>query len=369
MTTPKEKVKLGGRACCSPFDVLWIRHSMSTANLGKVDKILIRSTNWIGDAVMTVPAMGTVREAFPHAQIAVVANPVVAELFAGHPYCDRTIIWDKKNINKGLSGLLRFGMDLRSENFDLAILFQNAIEAAIMTWLARIPKRIGYRTDGRGMLLSHGIPAGRREKRLHHIDYYLHLLDRAGVKSDPGRLSLYCSKEEIAWAREKLAGRTWIAVNAGAAYGSAKRWIPERFAATANRIHRKLKTHFLLLGGPEDILVGNHILATMQAPHLNLIGQTSIRQLMALLSQCRLLLTNDSGPMHIAAALGIPIVALFGPTDHTTTSPLSSFCRIIRHETDCAPCLKRHCPTDHRCMTAISVEEVAEAVLGLLDRE
>lgn len=341
---------------------------MAAADFKKVQKILIRSTNWLGDAVMTVPAMGAVRKAFPHSEIVVVGNPAVAELFTEHPCCDRIIIWDKKNESRGLTGLLRFSRDLRKEGFDLAILFQNAIEAAIMAWLARIRNRMGYCTDGRGLLLTHGVPVSRRERRLHHVDYYLHMLNRAGISSDPGQLSLYCTKEEIMWAREKLADRTWVAVNAGAAYGPAKRWYPERFAATADKIHQEFKTHLLLLGGSGDIAVGSQISTTMQAPHLNLIGKTSIRQLMALLSQCRLLLTNDSGPMHIAAALGIPIVALFGPTDHTTTSPVSNCCQIVRHEMDCAPCLKRHCPTDHRCMSAISVEEVMEAVRGLLDR-
>jgi len=341
---------------------------MTAADFEKVQKILIRSTNWLGDAVMIVPAMGAVRKAFPHCEMVLVGNPAVAELFAGHPFCDRILIWDRKHANKGLTGLLRFSMNLRRECFDLAILFQNAIEAAIMAWLARIPNRIGYRTDGRGMLLTHGVPVGRRERRLHHVDYYLHMINRAGIKNDPGRLSLYCTKEEMMWAREKLADRTWVAVNAGAAYGSAKRWLPDRFAVTADKLFKEFGTHLLLLGGPGEILIGSHISRLMHAPHLNLIGKTSIRQLMALLSHCRLLLTNDSGPMHIAAAMGTPVVALFGPTDPTTTSPVGSLSRILRHETDCAPCLMRHCPTDHRCMTAISVEEVVEGARSLLDR-
>ncbi|MDY0039771.1 MAG: lipopolysaccharide heptosyltransferase II [Desulforhabdus sp.] len=331
-------------------------------------KILIRSTNWLGDAVMTVPAMGAVRAAFPHAEIVVVATPAVAELFAGHPACDRVMIWDKKHANRGLVGLLRFSLNLRKAGFDLAILFQNAIEAAIMTWLARIPNRIGYRTDGRAMLLSHGIPISQRERRLHHTDYYLHMINRAGIRNAPGQVSLYCTQGEIEWARQKLADRAWIAINPGAAYGSAKRWLPQRFAATANTMYQELGAHLLLLGGPEDIAIGRQISEMMHTPHMNLIGKTSIRQLMALLSQCRLLLTNDSGPMHIAAALGTPVVAVFGPTDQTATSPVGTFSRVVRRETDCAPCLKRHCPTDHRCMTAIGVEDVMEAVRSLLDR-
>lgn len=340
---------------------------MTGSNRRNVGRILIRSTNWLGDAVMTIPAMGMVRKAFPRAEIALVANPGVAELMAEHPCCDEIIVWDKKNSHPGAAGLIRFSRYLRKQRFDLAILFQNAMEAAIMVWLARIPERMGYRTDGRGWLLNRGVPIGSGEKRLHHVDYYLHMLERAGVEGEPGELSLHCTHDEEGWARDELSGRTWVAVNPGAAFGSAKRWLPERFASAADKIWQEFGTHILLLGGADESSIGSRISQRMHAPHLNLIGKTSIRQLLALLSQCRLLLTNDSGPMHIAAALDIPVVALFGSTDHTTTSPRGKFCRIVRHEVDCAPCLKRHCPTDHRCMTSIGVDEVTEAVRSLLD--
>ncbi len=331
-----------------------------------IRKIFIRSTNWIGDAVMTTPAMSRVRAAFPHAEIVVAANPTVAELLGHHPDCDRLLIYDKKGKHHGLGGLLRFCGEVRKERFDLAILFQNAIEAAIMTTLAGIPRRAGYTTDCRGLLLTHRVRGWRRARRFHHTEYYLNMLAGLGIEGGNGRLHLRCTEEELAWARERLPGDRWVAINPGATYGSAKRWFPERFAAVADTIAEEFSTHILIIGGPNEGLIAEEVAANMRTQPLNLAGKTSVRELMALLSQCRLLVTNDSGPMHVAAAFGVPIVAIFGSTDHTTTSPLSSSCRIVRKPTACAPCLKTTCPTDHRCMTAISAEDVVEAARLLL---
>lgn len=332
----------------------------------EIRKILIRSTNWIGDAVMTTPALGMVRETFPHAEILVAANPIVAELFRFHPYCDGVLVFDKKKDHKGIQGFFRFCRNLRQEKFDLAILFQNAVEAAVMTRLAKIPIRAGYRTDGRGFLLSHGVPVGEAERRLHHTDYYRHMVQALGIDGGDGSLRLACTEEEISWAETKLQKGRWIAINPGAAFGSAKRWFPDRFAVVANVLAEERNARIVLIGGPDEIGVGREIETFMRAPVLNLIGKTSVREMMAILSRCRLVVTNDSGPMHVAAAFGIPITAVFGPTDHTTTGPLISSCRIVRKETECAPCLLRRCPTDHRCMKSVTAEDVLEAGRSLL---
>jgi heptosyltransferase-2 len=339
---------------------------LSSLSKQPVRRILLRSTNWIGDAVMTTPAMAAIRAAFPEAEIVVAANPAVAELFRRHPFCDRVLLFDKKGVHRGLSGLLRFAAELRRERFDLAILLQNAIEAALLALLAGIPRRAGYRTDGRGLLLTDGVPLGEAERCLHHTEYYLRMLRALGIEGEDGRLRLECTGEEIAWARQALGPGRYLAVNPGAAYGSAKRWFPERFAAVADTLAREYDLQVLLTGGPGEAEIGRDIAVAMRAPVLNLIGRTSVRQLMALLSLCRLVVTNDSGPMHVAAAFGVPIVAVFGPTDHTTTSPLGSAVRIVRRQTDCAPCLLRQCPTDHRCMEAVTVDDVLSAARDLL---
>jgi heptosyltransferase-2 len=315
---------------------------------------------------MTTPAMGALRSSFPSAEIVVAANPLVAELFRHHPYCDRVLVYDKKGEHKGLRGLFRFSGTLRREGFDLAILLQNAIEAALMVFIAGIPRRAGYDTDGRGLLLTHGVRVGDEERRLHHTRYYLRMLEALGIGGGDGSLRLFCTDDELDWAREQLGSGRAIAVNPGAAYGSAKRWYPERFAAVADRLASEYDARIILTGGPAEAEIGRDIAAAMKEAPLNLIGRTTVRQLMALLSRCRLVVTNDSGPMHVAAAFNVPVVAVFGPTDHTTTSPLAETSRIVRHPVDCAPCLLRQCPTDHRCMEAVTVEDVLLAARELL---
>jgi len=338
---------------------------MTELDTQNIQKILIRSTNWLGDAVLTTPAMGQLRKAFPKAEIVVAANPAVAEMLAHHPDLDRVMVWDKKHRHKGIHGLVQFSREVRKEKFDLAVLFQNAFEAAFMVWLARVPRRMGYRTDGRALLLNYGVPVSAAEHRLHHSEYYANMMKQAGVAAPIGRPRLYCSKQEIAWAEQQLPGDRWVAINPGAAYGSAKRWLPERFAEVAEKITEELGARIALIGSQQDVAVGAQIVSHSHASILNCIGKTTIRQLMALLTRCQLLITNDSGPMHMAAALATPLVAVFGPTDPLTTSPVTNRCRIVRHPVACAPCLKRHCPTDHRCMTAISVDEVMDAAHSL----
>ena len=339
---------------------------MAVSSFQNVSRILIRSTNWIGDAVMTTPAMGAVRAAFPDASITVAAPPAVAELFRPHPHCDRVMVFDKKRGHRGMRGLWRFARQLGREGFDLAVLFQNAFEAAAMVFMAKIPVRLGYKTDGRGLLLTCGVDAGPGEKLLHHTDYYLSLLERAGIRGGSGRPRLECTEVERAYARRLLsAHRFWVGINPGAAYGSAKRWLPERFAEVADSLAGRLGAGILITGGPGEEDIGRDIESALRSPCLNLAGRTTVRQLMAIIERCGLFVTNDSGPMHVAAALGVPIVALFGSTDPTTTSPLGENVRIVRKPVHCAPCLKRSCPTDHACMEAITAADVLEAAGSL----
>ncbi|MGO8943810.1 MAG: lipopolysaccharide heptosyltransferase II [Syntrophobacteraceae bacterium] len=329
-------------------------------------KILVRSTNWIGDAVMTTPAMGSIRAAFPSSEIVLAANPVVSELMTPHPFCDRVIVYDKRGPHRGIRGLWKFCRLLAMERFDLAILFQNAIEAAVMVKLARIKTRAGYGTDGRAILLTHAIRVTKEVRGLHHTQYYMNMLAELGIPRSGLELRLQCTDEEMSWARDVLGAGKWAAINPGAAYGSAKRWYPERFGQVADALGSDFGYQALLVGGPGEAAIGPEIESRMRSKPLNMIGRTSVRQLMALLASVQLVITNDSGPMHIAAAFDRPIVALFGPTDHSTTSPLSSRFSLVRKETECAPCLKRQCPTDHRCMADISVNDVLHAVETLL---
>ncbi len=315
---------------------------------------------------MTTPALGTVRSFFPNSEITVVANPIVAEVFRNHIDCDQILIFDKNGEHKGMMGFLRFCQKLRKQKFDLAILFQNAIEAAFMAFFAGIPSRGGFRTDGRGFLLTHSVSLQVADKRLHHTDYYLEMLKKIGIDGKRSGLKLTCTKQEINWTEGILGEKKWVAVNPGAAYGEAKRWFPDRFAQVADTLQNEFGVGVLLTGGPNELGIGCDIENFMHNKPLNMIGKTTVRQLMALLSQCVLVITNDSGPMHIAAAFDVPIVAVFGPTDHTTTSPLSDNAHLVRKDFPCAPCLLRVCPTDHRCMEAINTEDVLAVARSLL---
>jgi len=327
---------------------------------------MVRMPNWIGDAVMATPALAAIRRTFPRAQLTVVANPLVAELFVAHPDCDRVIRFDERSGHHGVGGLWQFCLNLRRERFELAVLLQNAFEAAVMAVLAGMPRRAGYRTDGRGLLLTDGVPAVDKKHGLHHVDYYLAMLRALGIDSDDRRLRLTLTPAEQQWVVAALGAGEWVAINPGASYGAAKRWLPERFAAVADALAADYGFRVVLTGGPGEAEVGADIAQAMRSEVRNLIGATTVRQLMAVLARCRLVVTNDSGPMHIAAAFGVPIVAVFGPTDHTTTSPLAGNCRIVRSPVDCAPCLLRECPTDHRCMTRVTAEEVLAAARALL---
>jgi heptosyltransferase II len=334
-----------------------------------VQRIFIRTANWIGDAVMSTPAIGAVRRQFPRAEIVVASNPTVTELFRFHPYCDRTLVFDKKGADSGAAGLFLFSRRLRREGFDLAILLQNAVEAAIMARLAGIPYLMGYRSDGRGLLLTHGVPVGPEEKRLHHTDYCLRMLEHFDISAPPVGLKLSCTPEELSWAHSLLGEIPWVAINPGAAYGSAKQWFPERFAAVADALVRDFGIRILLSGGPEEVRIGRDIERAMSSRPLNLIGKTTVRQLMALLASCRLVVTNDSGPMHIAAAFNVPVVAVFGPTDPSVTAPRCERAVVVRHQSDCAPCRLRLCPSDHQCMEGVRPDEVLAAAVDLLRRK
>jgi len=331
----------------------------------KATRILVRSTNWIGDAVMTTPALKAIRETFADAHIAVVANPLVAQLFTGHPDCDEVIVYDRHGAHAGIFGFLRFVGVLRQKKFDSAFLFQNAIEAAIMTLLAGVRRRAGYMTDGRRLLLTHPVPVSDHEKAMHHTDYYLHMLAQCGVTTQAKLQTLSLEADEVTWATRQMP-RPYAVINPGAAYGSAKRWIPERFAAVADALAERYGLAILLSGGPGETEIGADIAKAMRTEPLNMIGRTSVRQMMALLAGSRLMVTNDSGPMHIAAAFGVPLVAIFGPTDHTTTSPWGTPSRIVRQQVECSPCLLRQCPIDHRCMERVTADQVLAAVAELL---
>lgn len=335
--------------------------------MGDPKKILVRATNWVGDAVMSLPALRALRERYPSAHIAILAKPWVGDLYGREPFCDELIPYSPKTLGEKWSA----GKALRSRGFDTAILLQNAFEAALVAYAARIPERIGYARDGRSLLLTKAVTVPK--PGAHERFYYLELLCRAGIldhlpESPAIRLDGASAARAAGLARfaARGMGQTIVGVSPGAAYGSAKRWLPERFAASASQVARELGAQVAIFGSAAERDVCDEVARGVTVPVHNFAGETSLGEYIELAAACHVYLTNDSGPMHIASALGLPTVAVFGATNHVTTGPTGPLARIIRENVECSPCLKRECPIDHRCMTRVSAERVALTALELL---
>ena len=343
-------------------------------------KILVRATNWVGDAVMAIPALRAVRSRWPQAEIVVLARAWVADLYAGQGIADRLIVYEHRGRHAGIIGRERLAAELRHENFDLALLQQNAFEAAWLSWRAGIPERIGYARDGRGWLLTRpiAVPA-KGEIPAHETYYYLELLRRAGWLAELPNVEtivLEISRDAREQAKQKLiaAGArpnaTWVAFAPGAAYGSAKCWAPERYAALADRLIAEHDADVILFGTPQESEMAARIVKNMQRQAVNLVGATKIGELPALLAVCRLFIGNDSGAMHVAGAVGLPVVGIFGSSDPEGTSPVTPHFSLVRHPVSCSPCFLRECPIEHPikhpCMELISAEQVFVAAESLL---
>lgn len=327
---------------------------------------------------MSEPALAALQELFPMTEISLLVKPTIAELLRGHPALHQVLVYEDPGRHAGITGKWTLAGTLRRLRFDLAILFQNAFEAALLTFLAGIPRRYGYATDGRGFLLSDPITVPERTKIGHQVQYYVELLRPLGSEGPAGSPRLFLSNEEEQATDRRLAesgiaeSDLLVGLNPGSTYGGAKRWLPERFAETADRLIREQGAHsgrrvrVVIVGARGEETLGDAVADRMQIKPVQLSGRTTIRELMAVIKRCALFLTNDTGPMHIAAAFGVPVVALFGPTDSRTTSPFGNGHAIVRHPVECSPCLLRECPIDHRCMTRISVDEVYEAAVTQL---
>jgi heptosyltransferase-2 len=339
----------------------------------RAERVLIRSANWVGDVVMSLPAIRAIRAQFPHAELVVLAKPWVADLYRHNPEIDEIMLYDRDGKHAGIAGLMRLCAELRARRFDVGVSIQNAFEAALILWLSRIPVRIGYAADGRSLLLTHRVIRTPSIRQLHQVDYYLKLLEGVGIPPCGRDIRLVLSEAERRWAKEQLVqwgvpeGGLRCGINPGAAFGTAKRWPPDRWIALCKRLLAEGIGAVFVFGSPSETDLGQSIAAAAGDGCISLCGKTDLRQAMALISECNLLVTNDSGLMHVAAGLDVPLVAIFGPTRHDQTSPVSAKARLIRVPVACGPCMKPHCPTDHRCMTAITVEHVWREAMALLE--
>ena len=334
--------------------------------------------NWIGDAVLTLPAIRSVRKAFPHARISLLVKPWVSDIFKESPDIDEIILYDDRF--HGFAGKPGLAKILRRSKFDIAVLLQNAFDAALISRLAGVPEIIGYKRDWRGFLLTKAIPVAKDSLKQHQVHYYLYLLRSAGIKTAETRPYIYLTDDERGHARDLLssyfpdAGFPLIGINPGAAFGPAKRWPPERFTELISKIIHELNGRIVIFGSRTEVEIAGEIYRKLETGNskfknrlLMMAGKTGLREAAALIAECDAFVTNDSGLMHMASALLVPVVAIFGSTDRTATRPFGEGHKVIAKDLPCAPCMKRECPEGHTaCMTEITAAEVFSAVREIL---
>jgi lipopolysaccharide heptosyltransferase II len=358
-------------------------------------RMLVRSSNWLGDAVMTVPAVRVIKRGRPDAQVTILTRAKLADFWKLVPEVDEVISIEKKD------NIFRVAKKI-SSGFDVAILFPNSLRSALEPWLAGIPRRVGFEAKGRDWLLNQILPKEKKGRPPEHqLHRYLRLAEYMGAfkvsekKSGPGFHGFSASDSEadskIQSQKSKNQVPFRIGLCPGADYGPAKRWLPERFAEVIKTVSVRRNCEWVLFGTEKDLPIGEQILgmntATPVAPPAggtaiqdtgespqpvfgncsNLIGKTTLAELITELSRCRVLLTNDTGTMHLAAFLGVPTVSIFGSTEPVLTGPMGPGHRVLRHHVECSPCFLRECPLDFRCMKAVETDEVVEAVLRALD--
>jgi lipopolysaccharide heptosyltransferase II len=334
-------------------------------------RILIRSSNWLGDAVMSVPAVRAIKIGRPDVHVTIAAPEKIAAMWKLIPEVDAIIPLPDTSLSSVVR-LLKQQMP-----FDVAILFPNSLRVALETSLSGIPRRVGYRGHWRSWLVNQIVRKPRKPgPPEHHSLRFLRIARDCGAETsnlplqDFGVTGIEARTSKIEFPTpnqtSNLKPQLFLGLCPGAEYGPAKRWLPERFAEAAAKITAQSSGQWILFGTKNDAAIGEQIAAAIGDHCMNRIGQTTLDQLIAELRQCHLLLTNDTGTMHLAALLGVPVVAIFGSTEPRLTGPMGTGHIILRHHVECSPCFLRECPIDFRCMKAISTDEVADAVLSLL---
>ncbi len=341
---------------------------MTEPNANNIKRIVVRGTNWVGDAMMTLPALRELRRLFPDAHITLATRSWAKGLFVGAEFVDELQI----NDGRGIRSFFQQVRAWRKGRFDLAILLTNSFQSALVAALAGITVRIGYAADGRARLLTNAIEQPEWRSTRHEIFYYLRIVAELewlftqqqtflDVQPDASLEVSDVRKDEARSLLQRHGvheDRPVIALCPGSINSRAKRWPVENYAVLADRCVDTLGAQILLIGSKEELDVSRQVADRMHNKPIMLTGQTDIAEVVAVLSVTSLLITNDTGPAHISAALGRPTLVIFGPTNPLTTRPFSPFAEIIRHPPECAPCMLRDCPIDHRCMTAITPDEV-----------
>lgn len=327
-------------------------------------KIIIRAPNWIGDAVMALPALESIRDNFPKASISIAAKNWVKDLFVSNSLAEEAISLPETN---DVKSQWLAAQDLKTRSFDLGLLLTNSLGSAFLFYLARIPQRWGYGTDGRSVLLTKSVALKGSDVPRHQVFYYLDLLHSLGFKTVPPEIKLAVPPGKSQAARDRLVsmgldpGKPLVIVCPGASYGPAKRWPASRFARLASLLQERKAAEILVIGSADEAGIAASMASLMEKKPAVLAGETTLADLMGLISRASLFVSNDTGPMHVANALGVPVVAIFGPTDPAVTGPFQKPSICLKKEVPCRPCSYRTCPYDHRCLMGIDPEEVFQA--------
>jgi heptosyltransferase-2 len=333
--------------------------------------IIVRMPNWVGDMVMATPVLSDLRRAFPHAKITAMCRTPLCELLAEDPDIDEVFGFSKAGTFSRHSDRKNIIEKLQRGKYDLGILLTNSLSSAWWFWQGKVENRLGFERRGRKFLLTHAIPFPENVDRQHLVTTYKMLLAPLGIPVSETAPRLYLSDEELDQAQALLKQHgiaddsTIVGINPGATYGSAKCWLPERFRDITRRLLEDKKCFVVYFGDQATSSLVKEICYGLSPRVINLAGLTSLRELAALIRRCDVLLTNDSGPMHIAAALHVPIVALFGSTSQVVTGPYR-FGTVIQKPVECSPCYQRTCPIDFRCMKKIESDEVFEKIIKAL---
>lgn len=337
-------------------------------------RILVKGVNWLGDAVMSLPAIDWLHERYPQAHVSVLTLANLADVYAGRTSVQTVIPYRKQGGLAGIRQWFALVADLRARHLDLAVLLPGSFHSALTVWWAGIPQRRGHARELRGWMLTDRVPRRPPHEDAHRVTDYLRLAAHPAPPPCDRGPNLPVDPEDLAWVDDTVraagldpAAQPLIAINPGATYGGAKCWPAERFVALGQRLIAEAHASLVVVGGPAEQALGEQIAGRWPKAHaICLAGKTSIRRLAALLSRCRLLVTNDTGPMHVAQAVGTRIVAIFGPTDPINTPPWGNRHVIVREPVACSPCFLRECPIDHRCMDRVQVDDVFHAAERLI---
>ncbi len=337
----------------------------------KLENILVKMPNWIGDAVMATPILQDLRAKFPNARITALGLGSIAALLAKDPHLTEVMSYKKPNGWIHRAEHYELIDALKKGSYDAGILLTNSFSSAWWFWRGKVQNRVGFAKKGRSWLLDVAVPFPKDIETMHLVDVYKHLLPPFGIDLSKTAPQLYLGEDDLVYRDtffqlnkiEKDA--IVVGINPGASYGSAKCWLPERFREVALRLIENPKVIVLFFGDAAGAALVSEICKDMPSRVINLAGKTSLRELMTLTASCSAFLTNDSGPMHIASAFNVPLVALFGSTNDTKTGPYNGG-SVINKKLECAPCYKRVCPIDFRCMTKISAEEVYQKLNNLI---